>query len=101
MRQKKEIKKFEERLDKIVWWNRHKLLEEKWEITGMPKKYVEVFGNAMEMAEKIEEEIPKEELIISDFKFGMVCGKLSALRWVLGENWDQLDTLVSPKRTRS
>jgi hypothetical protein len=27
-----------------------------------------------------------------DFDWGMMNGKLSALRWVLGDDWDMLDT---------
>lgn len=26
------------------------------------------------------------------FEWGMISGKLSALRWVLGDDWDMLDT---------
>jgi hypothetical protein len=28
----------------------------------------------------------------SDFEWGIINGKLSALRWVTGDDWDMLDT---------
>ena len=33
-----------------------------------------------------------EKLIYDDFEWGMINGKLSALRWVQGDEWDMLDT---------
>lgn len=40
-----------------------------------------------------EEEFGVEELgPWSDFEWGMINGKLSAIRWMLGDEWDMLDT---------
>lgn len=40
-----------------------------------------------------EEELGVDELgPWTDFEWGMINGKLSAIRWVLGEEWDMLDT---------
>lgn len=40
-----------------------------------------------------EEEFGSDELgPWTDFEWGMINGKLSALRWVLGDEWDMLDT---------
>ena len=38
--------------------------------------------------EGLEEGFPCED----DFEWGMISGKLSALRWALGDEWDDLDT---------
>ncbi len=44
-------------------------------------------------AKRIEKKYGKKSLWpIDDFELGMINGKLSALRWVLGEEWDFLDT---------
>ena len=39
-----------------------------------------------------EEQFPDELGPWSDFEWGMLSGKLSAIRWVLGDEWDMLDT---------
>jgi hypothetical protein len=42
---------------------------------------------------KVEEKYGKKNLgPYDDFEWGMINGKLSALRWALGDDWDFLDT---------
>ena len=43
-------------------------------------------------AKKTEEELDQSQLGPWDVEWGMINGKLSALRWVLGDDWDMLDT---------
>jgi PIN domain len=52
-----------------------------------------VLGEAARAMEKLERHYGKEKLgPWDDFEWGMINGKLSALRWVLGDEWDMLDT---------
>jgi hypothetical protein len=41
---------------------------------------------------RIEQKYGKKNLFVDDFGWGMFSGKLSALRWVLGDDWDMLDS---------
>jgi hypothetical protein len=94
-----------ELFDKI-WYDRHqswlykilngeqKIVERK---TG--QKYIpnetprEVFDLARKAAKKVERKYGKRNLgPWNDFEWGMINGKLSALRWILGDEWDNLDT---------
>jgi hypothetical protein len=43
-------------------------------------------------AKRIRAKYDKKNLSFDDFEWGMVNGKLSALRWVLGNDWDMLNT---------
>jgi len=44
-----------------------------------------------EVAERVKESRPDLRPCADDFEWGMWNGKLSALRWVLGDEWDFLD----------
>lgn len=92
----------DELIDK-VWYNRHLNLAyhiEKGTIRIIPdseEKYghdviqESIWKGAREAALKIEEKY-EDFGPWNDFEWGMLNGKLSALRWVLGEEWDLLDT---------
>ncbi len=52
-----------------------------------------VWAGALAAAKKTEEEVGIENLgPWDDFEWGMLNGKLSTLRWILGDDWDMLDT---------
>jgi len=81
----------EEFLDKI-WYNRHKILEDKVN-NGKAKVDHKIWQGALKSAKRVEEKYGMKELgPWDDFEWGMLSGKLSALRWVLGDEWDMLDT---------
>lgn len=52
-----------------------------------------VWEGALAAGERTRQEVGVENLgPWDDFEWGMLNGKLSALRWVLGDEWDMLDT---------
>jgi hypothetical protein len=91
-----------------VWYNRHMIRRQK--IESGKTKIVEketfpikdhtrrpiqrdVWEEALKAAAKVEKKFGLENLgPWDDFVWGMINGKLSALRWVLGDEWDMLDT---------
>lgn len=81
-----------ERLVDQIWYNRHQGLKErvaKEETTVSP----EIWEGALASAKQIEKKYGEENLWHeSDFEWGMLNGKVSAIRWLLGEDWDMLDT---------
>lgn len=81
----------EEFLDKI-WYNRHKILEDKVN-SGKVKVDHKIWQGALNSAKRVEEKYGMKKLgPWNDFEWGMLNGKLSALRWILGDEWDALDT---------
>jgi hypothetical protein len=91
-----------------VWYNRHQVLREQIEegITKIVEKETfpikdhktrpiqrDIWEGALKAAAEVEKRLGLENLgPWSDFEWGMINGKLSALRWVLGDEWDMLDT---------
>ena len=105
-----ELLEAERKLFLQVWYNRHwnlrisiergkhKLVtQEEWE-KATPKRRQgvtidTVWEGALAAAKRTEEELgPNDIGPWSDFEWGMLNGKLSAIRWVLGDEWDMLDT---------
>jgi hypothetical protein len=75
-----------------IWYDRHQVLKYNIE-AGKETVNSDIWIKAEEAARKIEAKYPKSELgPHSDFDWGMINGKLSALRWVMGDEWDFLDT---------
>jgi len=91
-RSKDEILEAEEEFFAKVWYGRHKLLERMVE-SGRRKVDPVIWQDALIAAKEIEQKYGKEQLgTWDDFEWGMLSGKLSALRWVSGDEWDMLDT---------
>ena len=81
----------EEFVEKI-WFDRHLSLRYRVE-QGIENVAPQIWAGALKSAERVTRKYGEENLgPYSDFEWGMLNGKLSALRWVLGEEWDMLDT---------
>lgn len=94
----------DEFIDK-VWYDRHYMraqsLEEGKTVLvddGDPRSIEagcigkKIWAGAIKHAKEIENTHPGEIGPYDSFEWGMLNGKLSALRWVLGDEWDMLDT---------
>jgi len=78
-----------EYFNNILWYNRHISYTDKDKESWDP----DILKGALEAAKEVEREIPEEHLVAkNDLELGEIRGKLSAIRWVLGEYWDFLDT---------
>ena len=75
-----------------IWYDRHQMLKHRVENKQI-KVDPEIWEGALKAAEMVEEKYGIENLgPHSDFEWGVLNGKLSALRWVVGFEWDMLDT---------
>jgi len=84
------IENIQELEDKI-WYNRHLVLKEKIKL-GLEKVDKDIWAGALKSAEKVRKKYKNKIGPWDDFEWGMLNGKLSALRWILGDDWDMLDT---------
>ena len=87
-----DIQAAEREFEEKIWLARHRMLMlrvKRGEMTWQP----EIRKKAEETAKRIEERYEESELgPYTDFEWGMLAGKLSALRWIMGDDWDSLDT---------
>jgi hypothetical protein len=74
-----------------VWYERHLAAVARHESGEVPMA-PEVYEQAVSAAERARAERDDLRSPVSDFECGTWSGKLSALRWVLGGDWDLLDT---------
>ncbi|OQW36221.1 MAG: hypothetical protein A4E19_00780 [Nitrospira sp. SG-bin1] len=97
-----------EELTTKVWYNRHQVCRQKIQLgkikivekeTFPVKDHLrrpiqrDVWEGALKAAAKVEKKYGLKNLgPWDDFEWGMLNGKLSALRWMLGDEWDMLDT---------
>lgn len=98
----------ENKLFKQVWYNRHwnrRVEIEEGRVSVVPEAEYDrvkyradqildtVWEGALAAAKRTEEELGPDDIgPWDDFEWGMLNGKLSAIRWVLGDEWDMLDT---------
>jgi hypothetical protein len=92
-RNESEIIAAEEEFFDRVWYNRKLVMLENIAagIEKMPPE--DIMAGMRRGMRKVEAKYGgQDNLVYDDFEWGMVNGKLSALRWVLGDEWDFLDT---------
>ncbi|HWA95063.1 MAG TPA: restriction endonuclease [Terracidiphilus sp.] len=92
VRPESEIGKAEDEYFTRVWYDRHMMFMKRVK-EGRDSAPPDIINGAKAAAAKARKKYGTSiSKLKTDFEWGFVNGKLSALRWVLGEDWDMLDT---------
>lgn len=91
-----EILKAEEEFTDRIWYDRKLVMQERIR-GGLEKKLnPEIKKGMLASMKRVEAKYggkaAMRKYYSNDFEWGMLNGKLSALRWVTGDDWDMLDT---------
>ncbi len=92
MRNTKQISAAEQEFLDRVWYNRKLVMLEKIQLGAEEMPDESIMDGMTKGMRDIEAKYGEGNLVYDDFEWGMINGKLSALRWVMGEDWDMLDS---------